>query len=182
MLRSFVWPAGSLTAYTGVMAAPRTVLSDPAGAPGDRPAVTAAVTRGAARLLLALGCPPLAEVTIANGRRADLMGVMADGAIVIVEVKSGLADLRADTKWDDYLAFADRFYFAVPPGLTLAQVLDLAKPPDRVGLIVADAYDGAVVREAQAVPMAAARRKALLIRLARLGANRLGQTGDLAAP
>ena len=44
--------------------------------------------------------------------------------------------------------------------------------PDEPGLIVADGFGGAVVREAPATPLAPARRKALLVAFARLGAMR----------
>ena len=67
-----------------------------------RPETTQAVTRGAARLLVDLGYAPLAEVTLPNGRRADLMALGPKGDIVIVEVKSGLDDYRVDRKWGEY--------------------------------------------------------------------------------
>lgn len=140
--------------------------------PGHRPDITMAVTAGAARVMADYGYPPVGEVVLANGRRADLMGVGADGTIMIVEVKSGVDDARADRKWQDYLAFADLFYFAVPPEFppeSLAQTVSL---PERAGIIVADGFDGAVVQPATAVRLAGARRKALLIRLARLAAAR----------
>jgi hypothetical protein len=61
------------------------------------------VTRGAARLLIDLGYAPLAEVTLPNGRRADLMALGPKGDILIVEVKSGLEDFRVDRKWGEYM-------------------------------------------------------------------------------
>ena len=60
-----------------------------------RPEITANVTRGAARLLVDLGYAPLAEVTLPNGRRADLMAVSRKGELAIIEVKSGIEDYRA---------------------------------------------------------------------------------------
>ena len=58
----------------------------------SRPETTLTVTRGAARLLVDLGYAPLAEVTLPNGRRADLMALGPKGDVLIVEdiVDSGL--------------------------------------------------------------------------------------------
>src|SRR5207237_9301505 len=81
----------------------------------SRPETTASVTRGAARLLTALGYAPLAEVTLPNGRRADLMALGRRGEIFIVEVKSGLEDFRTDQKWHEYRPYCDALPFAVAP-------------------------------------------------------------------
>jgi len=132
----------------------------------SRPETTSLVTRGAARLVSALGLAPLLEVGLPNGRRADIMALSPRGQIVIVEVKSGLEDFRADRKWGDYLPFCDAFYFAVAPEFP-THVL-----PPEPGLIVADAFDGAVVREPPTALLAGARRKALTIAFARLAAMR----------
>jgi hypothetical protein len=132
----------------------------------SRPEVTSAVTRGAARLVAALGFAPLLEVGLPNGRRADIMALSPRGQIVIVEVKSGLEDFRTDHKWGDYLPFCDAFYFAVAPEFPMAIL------PDEPGLIVADVFDGAVTREAPTSALAPARRKALTIAFARLAAMR----------
>jgi hypothetical protein len=132
----------------------------------SRPEVTDAVTRGAARLFVALGYAPLAEVTLPNGRRADLMAVGPRGEIAIAEVKSSLEDYRVDRKWLEYGPFCDAFYFAVAPHFP-REIL-----PEGPGLIVADAFGGAVLVEAPATPLAAARRKSLTLAFARLAAGR----------
>ena len=132
----------------------------------SRPETTSAVTRGAARLITALGLAPLLEVGLPNARRADIMALGPKGEILIVEVKSGLDDFRTDRKWGEYLPFCDAFYFAVGPEFP-SDIL-----PAEPGLIVADAFDGAVVREAPASPLAPARRKALTLAFARLAAMR----------
>jgi hypothetical protein len=132
----------------------------------SRPETTAAVTRGAGRLLAALGYAPLAEVTLPNGRRADLMALGAKGEIFIVEVKSGVEDFRTDQKWREYLPYCDAFAFAVCPEFP-REIL-----PGEPGLIVADGFGGAVLREASAAPLAGARRKALTLAFARLAALR----------
>jgi hypothetical protein len=134
----------------------------------NRPETTAAVTRGAARLLTALGYAPLAEVTLPNGRRADLMALGPKGQLFIVEVKSGIEDFRTDQKWHEYQPYCDAFAFAVAPEFP-REVL-----PEEPGLIVADGFGGAVLREASPVPLAGARRKALTIAFGRLAALRAG--------
>lgn len=132
----------------------------------SRPETTLSVTRGAARLLMDMGYAPLLEVGLPNGRRADVMALGRRGDIVICEVKSGVEDYRCDQKWREYGPFCDAFYFAVAPEF-----------PQRLlegdcGLIVADGFGGAIVREASAHPLAPARRKALTLAFARLGAIR----------
>jgi len=131
-----------------------------------RPEITANVTRGAARLLVDLGYAPLTEVTLPNGRRADLMALSAKGELVIFEVKSGIEDYRVDRKWGEYLPYCDRFAFAVAPEFP-REIL-----PEEPGLIVCDGFGGAVLREAPVSPLAPARRKALTIAFARLAAMR----------
>ncbi len=132
----------------------------------SRPRTTLAVTRGAARLMMAMGYAPLLEVGLPNGRRADIMALSPRGRLAICEVKSGLEDYRADRKWGDYLPFCDAFYFAVAPEFP-RQIL-----PEGPGLIVADAFDGAVIVEPPETPLAPARRKALTVAFARLAAFR----------
>ncbi|MFC3080355.1 DNA repair putative endonuclease MmcB [Phenylobacterium terrae] len=134
----------------------------------SRPETTAAVTRGAARLLAALGYAPLTEVTLPNGRRADLMALGRKGEILIVEVKSSVEDFRTDAKWGEYRPYCDAFAFAVAPEFP-REIL-----PEEPGLIVADGFGGAVLREAPVVPLAGARRKALTIAFGRLAAMRAG--------
>lgn len=132
----------------------------------SRPETTASVTRGAARLLTALGYAPLAEVTLPNGRRADLMALGPKGQIFIVEVKSCVDDFRVDQKWQEYQPYCDAFAFAVAPEFP-REVL-----PDEPGLIVADGFGGAVLREAPMAQLAGARRKALTLAFGRLAALR----------
>jgi hypothetical protein len=132
----------------------------------SRPETTLSVTRGAARLMVDLGYAPLLEVCLPNGRRADVMAIGPRGDIVICEVKSGIEDYRVDRKWGEYGPFCDAFYFAVAPEFP-SDIL-----PKHPGLIVADGFGGAVVRDAPLAPLAPARRKALTIAFARLGAMR----------
>ncbi|MDB5438136.1 MAG: hypothetical protein JWM33_563 [Caulobacteraceae bacterium] len=134
--------------------------------PFTRPDTTLAVTRGAARLMAALGYASLLEFPLPNGRRADLMALGPRGEIAIIEVKSSAEDYLTDRKWSEYRPYCDLFYFAVAPEFPLSLL------PEEPGLIVADAFGGAVLREAGAVPLAGARRKTLTLAYARLAAFR----------
>ncbi len=128
------------------------------------------IARGVMRLFDAMGLASLPEVPLANGRRLDLLALGDGGALWAVEIKSSLADFRADRKWPDYLDFCERLYFAVPPDFP-HEVL-----PAEHGLIVADAYDARILRAAAERKLSAARRKALTLRFARLAARRLLHT------
>jgi hypothetical protein len=132
----------------------------------SRPETTATVTRGAARFLTSLGYAPLAEVCLPNGRRADLMALGRKGEILIVEVKSSVEDFRTDQKWHEYQPYCDAFAFAVAPEFP-REIL-----PQEPGLIVADGFGGAILREAPVAPLAGARRKALTVAFGRLAALR----------
>jgi hypothetical protein len=127
----------------------------------------ALILRGVARALCAADHAVLAEVPLANGRRADLLALDRSGTITLVEIKSSRADFLADRKWQDYLDYCDRFYFAVAAGFPLELL-----PPGE-GLILADRFAGEVVRAARLRCLSAARRKAMLIRFARASAARL---------
>ena len=144
-------------------------VSDPIPtARASNPAIDDArlLMRGTARLLLDLGITAIAEFTLPCGRRADLAGLGPKGEMVIVEVKSGVQDFRTDEKWPDYFAWCDRFYFAVSDRFP-ANML-----PEQTGLIIADGFGGAVVRESPVAKLAPARRKALTLKFARNAAER----------
>ena len=141
-------------------------------APCSLAPVAGDVARGIMRLFARNDIWCAAEVPLANGRRADLMGVDAKGIFVIVEIKVARGDLLGDAKWPDYLDFCDRFFWGVPPGLDRAPLDREAFSPKRCGVIVADGYDGEILRHAPLEPLAAARRKALTTRLARLAMRR----------
>ena len=137
-----------------------------------RPEITLAVCRGACRLMRQAGHSVLLEVPLPDGRRADIFAVGRGGDITIVEVKSSIEDWRVDAKWPDYLGWCDQLYFAVPIDFPQALI------PEEIGLIVADAYGGEVLRHPPRRPMAAARRKSLLIDCARLASERLARLED----
>lgn len=130
------------------------------------------VARGITRLFARNDIWCLPEMPLRNGRRADLMGVDAKGKIVIVEIKVQRGDLLGDGKWPDYLDFCDRFYWGLPPGLDRSPLDGPDYRPDCCGVIVADAYDAEILRPAPSHPLAPARRKAEVERLARAALRR----------
>ncbi|HEX6218728.1 MAG TPA: MmcB family DNA repair protein [Sphingomicrobium sp.] len=143
----------------------------------DLPPVAADVARGVTRLFCRQDLFAICEVPLVNGRRADLMAIDGKGGLTIVEIKVAKADLLGDCKWTDYLDFCDRFFWAVPADL--AAFCDGERfLPGEAGLIVADRYDAAIVREAAVRPLAPARRKAELLRFARRAARRLSAQID----
>lgn len=136
------------------------------------------IARGICRLFARNDIWCLAEMPLRSGRRADLMGVDARGHIVIVEIKVSRADLMGDAKWPDYLDHCDRFYWGLAPELDRACMEGEAFRPEACGLIVADGYDAEILRPAPLLPLAAARRKAEIERLARASLRRQVVGGD----
>ncbi|MEQ8343935.1 MAG: MmcB family DNA repair protein [Sneathiellaceae bacterium] len=128
-----------------------------------------AIVRGTLRLLLEMGFSPAPEVILDNGRRADLLAVDRKGSLLIVEVKSSVADFQSDRKWPDYLPHCDSFYFAVDTAFPAALI------PESCGLMVADAYGAAIVRPALEQRLGPARRRAVTLRLARTAADRMAR-------
>jgi hypothetical protein len=143
----------------------------------DAPIAAQDVARGVTRLFFRQDMFALCEVPLPNGRRADMMAVDAKGVLTIVEIKVSRADLLGDQKWPDYLDYCDRFFWAVPAGFALGPLETEPFRPSVSGLIVADRYDAAVIREAAFRKLAPARRKAETLRFARRAARRL--LGDL---
>ena len=117
-----------------------------------------------------------AEVSLSNGRRADVVAVGPKGEIWIVEIKSSLIDFQVDRKWPDYKDFCDRFFFAKP------LELDPDIFPASEGLMVGDDHDAAILRMAEEAPLPGARRRAMLLKLARLGADRVHVLMDPGEP
>ena len=125
------------------------------------------IKRGTRRLLDGLAFASVTEMTLANQRRADICALGPKGEIIIVEVKSSIADFKSDQKWPEYTSFCDRFYFAVGQDFPTELI------PQTAGLIIADGFGGAILREPETCLLAAARRKAITLRFARLAAQRL---------
>lgn len=141
----------------------------PSPAPSAR---TALVCRAATRFCLRRGWAPVTEVPLPNGRRADILALQPDGGFAVIEVKSGARDFLSDAKWPEYRDYCDRLFFAVD--LDFPQEL----LPEDVGLVVAEASEAALIREAPAHLLAPARRRALLHRFAALAAARLAAFED----
>lgn len=144
--------------------------SDPRAAAEARTA--RAVARGICRLFARNDIWCLPEMPLRSGRRADLMGVDAKGHVIIVEIKVSRADLLGDSKWPDYLDHCDRFFWGLDPALDRACMETAAFRPEACGLIVADGYDAEILRPAPTLPLAPARRKAEIERLARAALRR----------
>jgi hypothetical protein len=125
------------------------------------------LVRGVSRALTDADHAVLTELSLGNGRRADLVALDRTASIILVEVKSCRSDFAADRKWQEYLAYCDRFYFAIGPDFPRAFL-----PPEE-GLILADRFGGEIVRAAQLRALSPARRKGMLIRFGRAAASRL---------
>ncbi len=141
---------------------------------GRQSPVAAAVQRGVCRLLIHMGFSPLTGFALKTGRRVDVATINGKGEIVIVEIKSSLADFRVDEKWQEYLDYCDRFYFAVPPDFPR----DVLPAEPLVGVIVADKFGAEVLREAEPDRLTAARRKAVTLLFARAAASRVHRALD----
>jgi hypothetical protein len=140
--------------------------------PAVEPITATLIARGVCRTLDQLGYASLVEFPLANGRRADVLGLGKAGDIMIVEIKISAADFRADHKWTAYRDFSDRLYFAVPTAFPRVLI------PDECGLMVADSFGAAVLRDSDAAPLSPGRRRALTLRFGRLAAARLRRSLD----
>lgn len=129
--------------------------------PGQR------LARGVARALRDLDFVTVEEMVPTPGLRVDLLALGPKGEVWVIECKSGRADFMADQKWKGYLPWCDRFFWAVDADFPT----DLL--PDGTGLILADAYDGEIIRMGPDTPLAPARRKVMVHKFARHAALRL---------
>ncbi len=134
------------------------------------------IARGTARLLHAHGFSVVSELPLPSGRRADLVALDGGGEIWIVEIKSSVADFRADQKWQDYRLHCDQLFFA-----TSLEVPCEIFPPD-TGLIVADAFGAEFKCKAPEHKLTAATRKSMMLLFARAAALRLQSLADPTGP
>jgi len=125
------------------------------------------IRRGVQRLLAEMGARVLPELSLATGRRADLVALTRKGDIWIIEIKSSVEDFRVDRKWPEYRLFCDRFFFATHPEVP-ASIF-----PEECGFILSDGYGAEMLRDAPEHRVPPATRKALMLRVARAGAARL---------
>jgi len=122
---------------------------------------------GVQALFYDLGYCSITEMRLSSGRRVDVIGLDRRGRFAVAEIKTNLADLRSDQKWPEYLAFCDRFYFAVPVNFPIEIV------PTETGLIVADQFGGEILRPSQHHIMTMGRRNRQIMQFARTAGMRL---------
>ncbi|OYU17329.1 MAG: hypothetical protein CFE34_16300 [Rhodobacteraceae bacterium PARR1] len=134
--------------------------------PGQR------LARGVCRALRAMDFVTVEELVPTPGLRVDVMALGPKGELWVIECKSGRADYMADRKWQGYLEWCDRFFWAVDADFPT----DLLPP--ETGLILADSYDAELVRMAPEHPLAPARRKVMVQKFARHAALRLQALRD----
>ena len=125
------------------------------------------IARGVCRHLLHHGFATVEEMVPTPGLRLDVMGLGPKGELWIVECKSSRVDFTSDRKWQNYLEWGDRFFWAVDADFPVELL------PEGTGLILADAYDAEIVRMGPETPLAGARRKVMLQKFARHAALRL---------
>lgn len=143
-----------------------TLMTAPSLQPGQL------IARGVTRQLAALGFASVEELVPTRGLRVDVMALGPKGEIWIVECKSSRADFMSDSKWDGYLEWADRFFWAVDTDFP-TEVL-----PDDTGLIIADAYGAETIRMGPETRLAGGRRKAMMQKFAFHAARRLHALRD----
>ncbi|WP_299191858.1 MmcB family DNA repair protein [uncultured Litoreibacter sp.] len=125
------------------------------------------LARGVCRHLASHDFACIEEFTPERGKRVDVIGLGPKGEIWVIECKSSRADFQTDKKWEGYLEWCDRYFWAVDETFP-AELL-----PDGTGLIIADAYDAEIIRMGPEDKLAAARRKVLITKFARHAARRL---------
>ena len=105
----------------------------------------------------------LPEFSLKTGRRPDICCLGKDGKVILIEVKSSIADFKSDNKWHEYCEWADEFYFAVGDDFPL----ELLPEAEQCGIFITDGFDVHLLRQAPHKKLAAARRHHLTRRLAR---------------
>jgi hypothetical protein len=146
---------------------------------GRQSARAATIQRGVGRLLRSYGFAVVTELGLANGRRADVVGLSREGEVWIVEIKSSVEDFRVDRKWPEYRMACDRLFFA-----THSDVPQSIFPAD-AGLILADSFGGEFLRTAPEHRLTSARRRLMIVRFGQAAALKLhdladpGASGDL---
>jgi hypothetical protein len=130
------------------------------------------IARGTARHLRQHDFICIEEFVPTSGLRVDLMALGPKSELWVVECKSSRSDFQSDSKWQGYLEWCDRFFWAVPPDFPTELL------PQGTGLIIADAYDAEIIRPAPEAKLNAARRKKMLLKFARNAADRLRSYSD----
>jgi hypothetical protein len=125
------------------------------------------LARGVCRHLRSHDFVCVEELVPTSGLRVDVMALGPKGEVWIIECKSGRTDYQTDHKWQGYLEWCDRFFWAVDEAFPTELL------PDGTGLILADAYDAEILRMGPETPLAGARRKVMVQKFARHAALRL---------
>ncbi|MGH1354327.1 MAG: MmcB family DNA repair protein, partial [Thalassovita sp.] len=128
--------------------------------------------RGVCRHLNGYGFVSIEEFVPTRGLRVDVMGLGPKGELWVIECKSSRADFQSDSKWQGYLDWCDRYFWAVDADFPT----DLL--PDGTGLIIADQYSAEIIRMAPEDKLAAPRRKVLTHKFATHAARRLQALRD----
>ena len=130
------------------------------------------LARGVCRALRGHDFVTVEELVPTTGLRVDVMALGPKGEIWIVECKSSRADFASDQKWQGYLEWCDRFFWAVDADFP-AELL-----PAESGLIIADGYDAEIIRMGGESKLAPARRKVMVQKFARHAAVRAQAARD----
>ena len=125
------------------------------------------LARGVARHLCGHDIVSIEEFVPSRGLRVDVMGLGPKGEIWVIECKSSRADFQTDSKWQGYLEWCDRYFWAVDCDFPTELL------PEETGLIIADAYDAEIIRMAPEHKLAPARRKVVIQKFATHAARRL---------
>ncbi|RYG89339.1 DNA repair protein MmcB-related protein [Loktanella sp. IMCC34160] len=124
------------------------------------------LARGVCRHMLSYDFVTVEELVPTSGLRVDVMALGPRGEIWVVECKSGRADFQSDSKWQGYLEWCDRFFWAVDADFPTELL------PDDTGLILADPFGAEIIRMGPEAKLAPARRKVMIQKFARHAALR----------
>ena len=130
------------------------------------------LARGVCRHLLTHDFVTVEELVPTSGLRVDVMGLGPKGEVWVVECKSSKVDFQTDSKWQGYLDWCDRYFWAVDEHFPTELL------PEETGLIIADAYDAEIIRMGPETKLAGARRKVMMSKFARHAARRLQALRD----
>ena len=125
------------------------------------------IARGAMRHFDQIGLSSLSEFSPIKGLRVDIITLGMSNEIWIIECKSGQSDFKSDRKWHNYLDWCDRYFWAVDANFPI----DIL--PINTGIIIADAYDASILREAPLNKLSPARQKKVIKSIAKSACNRL---------
>ncbi len=125
------------------------------------------IARGVMRHFDQIGLSSLSEFSPIKGLRVDIITLGMSNEIWIIECKSGQSDFKSDRKWHNYLDWCDRYFWAVDANFPI----DIL--PINTGIIIADAYDASILREAPLNKLSPARQKKVIKSIAKSACSRL---------